>query len=564
MADTTRVLVIGVDAATFDLIEPWVAAGHLPNLARLMASGSCGRLQSTLQPATAPAWVTFMTGVNQGRHGLYDFVRRRADSYAVEVTNSSHVGAPTLFELLSQAGKRVISVNVPYTSPPRPINGIMVGGPFAPAMTPDMVYPPAYYETLRQIVPDYFVLPEYKAQAADPLGDLAGRLLAEIDQRERLSRHLLRTEAWDLFMVVFMATDEAQHTFWSAMQAEATDPLARYRHVIRSVYERADQAIGALLAEARAEDGTEPAVIVLSDHGAGPFHAMINLNHWLAQAGYFAFRTDAASPVLRGSSDMLRRLAHAYRRYLPARLRALIRSRLGARGFDRVKGEFETALVTTAVDWGQTQAYALGVGGNLYINLRGREPQGIVAPGAEYDAVRQAISHKLASLRDPQTQALVVRRVYRREELYHGQYLDRAPDLIVEWADYAYWGRASYEKPATPIFQDQRFFDFSDQPLSGCHRPQGILIGHGPRIRAGASIVDAHLPDVTLAVLDLLNVVPVRPLDGRPATGWLLPDASLDPAHPVETTAPELGPAQEFTPEEAQLIADHLRALGYL
>jgi predicted AlkP superfamily phosphohydrolase/phosphomutase len=432
-------------------------------------------------------------------------------------------------------------------------------------MAPEMVYPASYYDTLRQIVPDYFVLPEYKAQAADPLGDLAGRLLAEIDQRERLCRHLLRTQPWDLCMVVFMATDEAHHTFWSAMQAAGTDPLARHRHVIRSVYERVDQAIGALIGAARAEAGSEPTVIVLSDHGAGPFRAMINLNHWLAKAGYFAFRTDAASPVLRGSSDMLRRLALAYRRYLPARLRALIRARLGARGFDRVKGEFESALVTTAVDWGQTRAYALGVGGNVFINLREREPQGVVAPGAEYEAVCQDIIHRLSALRDPETGQAVVRRVHRREELYHGPHLDQAPDLIVEWADYAYWGRASYERPETPIFQGQRYFDFSDQPLSGCHRPQGIFIGHGPRIPAGARLAEAHLPDVTLAVLDLLNVVPVTPLDGRPAGEWLLrPSASDDPAQLVDAQPSPPGPVQDFTPEEAQLITDHLRALGYL
>ncbi len=448
MSETERVLIIGVDSATFDLIEPWVAAGHLPNLAKLMAEGAWGPLASTLQPATAPAWVTFMTGVNQGRHGLYDFVRRRPDSYAVEVTNATHVGAPTFFDLLSQAGRRVISVNVPYTSPPRPINGIAVGGPFAPAMTPELVHPATFYPKLRELVPDYFMLPEYKAQAADPLSDLAAALLKEVEQREKLSLHLLRTEPWDLFMVVFMATDEAHHTFWSAMEAADGDPLARHRHVIFQVYQRVDQAIGALIAEARAEGRPEPTVIVVSDHGAGPFRAMINLNHWLAGAGFFAFRADAASPVLRQSSNLLRRAAHGYRRHVPSRLRAMIRARLGARRFDQVKGDFQTALVTAAVDWSRTQAYALGVGGNLYVNLRGREPRGIVAPGAEYEQVCADVIRQLSELTDPETGQRVVKRVHRREALYHGPFLDQAPDLIVEWADYAYWGRASYERPA--------------------------------------------------------------------------------------------------------------------
>ena len=111
---------MALDAATFDLIEPWAAQGYLPNLAKLMAEGARSRLASTLQPTTAPAWVTFMTGMNQGRHGLYDFVRRRADSYSLDVTNSSHIAAPLMFETLSQLGRRVITVNIPYTYPTAP------------------------------------------------------------------------------------------------------------------------------------------------------------------------------------------------------------------------------------------------------------------------------------------------------------------------------------------------------------------------------------------------------------------------------------------------------------
>ena len=136
-----KVLVIGLDGATFDLIEPWAAAGLLPNLSRLMAEGSHGQLLSTLQPVTAPAWTTFMTGVNQGKHGLYDFIRRRADSYELEITSAAQIALPNLFELASQQGRRVISVNVPYTFPPRAVNGICLAGPFAPAFAPELVYP---------------------------------------------------------------------------------------------------------------------------------------------------------------------------------------------------------------------------------------------------------------------------------------------------------------------------------------------------------------------------------------------------------------------------------------
>lgn len=564
MVEKQRVLIIGVDAATFDLIEPWISEGRLPNLAKLVEAGSSGRLASTLQPATAPAWVTMMTGVNQGRHGLYDFVRRRPGTYAIEVTNGSHVGSPTILELLSQAGMRVISINVPYTSPPRPINGVVVGGPFAPVLTPDTVYPPDFYTALRDVVPDYFVFPEYRPQASDPLGDLASVLLREIEQRETLSRHLLRTAAWDLFMVVFMATDEAHHTYWAAMEAAETDPLARYRHVIRDVYVRVDQAIGTLIEAANAGGSLAPNVFVLSDHGAGRFRAMINLNHWLAGAGLFAFRTHTDNPMLRHSSHWLRQLAHSYRRHVPTPVRKAIRTRLGARRFDQAKGEFETALVTSTVDWGRTRAYALGVGGNIFVNLRGREPQGQVEPGAEYEQVRQTIIQQLGELTDPETGQRVVRRIHRREDLYHGDCLAEAPDLIVEWMDYAYWGKASFEHPATPVFQPQHFFDFSTQPLSGSHRPEGILIGQGPRVKRGGRHTGARLLDVAPTILHLLGVAPAAALDGRLLDEWLTQPNGGDTVLTVEPALTSHGLTKAYTAEEAQLVTERLRALGYL
>ncbi len=564
MTDAQRVVVIGMDGATFDLIQPWAAQGHLPNLARLMAGGAWGPLASTLQPATAPAWVTFMTGVNQGAHGLYDFVRRRPESYNVEVTNATQIGAPTVFDMLSEAGRRVISVNVPYTFPPHAINGIMVGGPFAAAVTPDLVYPRSYFDKLKALVPDYFVLPSYNPQAADPLADFADKLLQEVAQRERVSVDLLQSEPWDLFMVVFMATDEVHHSFWSYMEAPVTDPLSRYRHVIRSVYERIDQAIGTLLKAATREGQPDPTVLVVSDHGAGPFHSMVNLNHCLAQAGLFHFQTGRANRWGHLRSAAVQRAAYLYRHSMPAGWRELIRNRLGSHRFASIKGEFESVLATSGVDWSQTQAYALGVGGNIFINLRGREPQGIVDPGEAYDQVCQTIERCFMRLTDPETSEKVVKKVHRRQEIYMGPFLEQAPDLIIEWADYVYWGRGGYDHPDAPIFQVQRHFDYSDQPLSGSHRPLGILIAGGPVIKTHPNFAGARLVDLAPTLLHLLGVEPKWALEGHaltPIVGDTSNDVSVDLGQSGSPPTPD---QFEYTPDEAQMIADHLRALGYL
>ena len=568
---TSRVLMIGLDAATFDLIEPWAAQGYLPNLARLMKDGAHGRLASTLQPVTAPAWVSFMTGMNQGKHGLYDFVRRRANSYSLEVTNSSHIAAPLMFETLSRLGQRVITINIPYTYPPRPVNGIMIGGPFAPAFTREVIYPkePEFFDALKQIAPDYFITPDYDAHAADPLGAFAARLRREVELREQVSLTLMQREPWDVLAVVVMATDEVQHSFWQCMEAADDSPLVKYRDVIRGIYQRCDELVGNLLA-ALPQDGRATDVIILSDHGAGRFEWMVNLNQWLARQNLLRFNTPRANPLQQLRSRVAQRAAHVYRHTVPGQTRAAIRNRLGAQRFNQVQTEFRSTLATSTIDWDQTQVYALGAGGNFYINLQGREPDGIVAP-ADYETVRQRVSDGLLTLRTPDTGQPMVAKAYRREELYHGPQLAFAPDVIAQWANYAYWGRGSHG-PQKPVFEPARTFDFSDQPLTGSHRPEGIFIAYGPHIQPGSVARGAKLIDLAPTVFQLLGQTPPVEMDGRVLHEVLVESTGDQESLLVARVRADVSEAEgvkgleplEYTPEEAELISDHLRALGYL
>jgi predicted AlkP superfamily phosphohydrolase/phosphomutase len=497
--------------------------------------------------------------MNQGRHGLYDFVRRRPGSYNLDVTNSSHIAAPLMFETLSRLGQRVITINIPYTYPPRPINGIMIGGPFAPAFTRDVIYPPEYFDTLKEIAPDYFVIADYDAHAADPLGAFAAKLRREVELREQVSLELMQREAWDVFAVVVMATDEVQHSFWHCMEAADGDPLVKYRDVIRGIYQRCDELVGKLLA-ALPQDGRETDVIILSDHGAGRFEWMVNLNQWLAQQDLLHFNTQQVNPLKRLRTNVVQRAAHFYRHAVPGQTRAAIRNWLGAQRFGQVQAEFRSTLATSTIDWAQTQVYALGAGGNFYINLQGREPNGVVKP-EDYEALRQRVIDGLLTLRTPDTGQPMVAKAYRREEIYHGAELDFAPDVIAQWANYAYWGRGSYGNQK-PVFEATRAVDFSDQPLMGSHRPEGIFIAYGPHIRSGVVVSNARLIDLAPTIFQLLGHTPPVEMDGRVLSGALIETAAAT-ADTATTAAPVLNPL-EYTPEEAELISDHLRALGYL
>lgn len=562
--EQNRVLIIGLDGATFDLIRPWAEQGFLPNLQSLMTQGAWGELHSTIQPITAPAWTTMITGVNQGKHGLYDFVRRKIDSYSMEITNASHVNAPTIFDLASRQEKRVVAINVPYTFPPRPVNGICIGGPFAPVVSPDLVHPAEFFTRLKDIAPDYFILPDYEATHADPMAEYARRLLKEVELRERVSLALMDSEEWDLFMVVIMATDEVQHAFWHCMNTKPGERDYPYRNAIRDVYQRADEAIGRLLERSRRDHDKRTYALVVSDHGFGHSKYMINLNRWLMEKGLMTFQPADDFGLRAMKRKAVKQLATAYRRYLPSKVRELLRNRMGNHVFERMKGEIESALFTSGVDWQSTRVYALGAGGNLFVNLRGREPQGVVEPGTEYEQLRSEVIQALQEFKDPETGEALVARTYRREELYQGSNVEQAPDLIIEWKDYANWGRGRYDSHA-PVFEINKTLEFTEIPLTGTHRPLGVLVANGPGINAGTHIQGSNVLDIAPTVLGLMGLSGPQTLDGHFLQAAFKPEIVEDI---LRTSTDEGQPVNEadyqFTKEESELIEEHLRSLGYL
>ena len=145
-----RVLVIGLDGVTFDLLGPWIEAGELPNLRRLMEQGAWGRLQTTMPPISSSSWSSFLTGVNPGKHGIFDFARRVPGTYDQELTNAARRHGRSLWRILSDAGRRVGVVNVPMTFPPEPVNGFLISGMDAPQISNAYSFPAILANDLRE------------------------------------------------------------------------------------------------------------------------------------------------------------------------------------------------------------------------------------------------------------------------------------------------------------------------------------------------------------------------------------------------------------------------------
>jgi len=301
-------------------------------------------------------------------------------------------------------------------------------------------------------------------------------------------------------------------------------------------------------------------LVVMSDHGFGPFHKFIHVNNWLLRENFMQLKPGART-----------RIKHALFRsgFSPMNVYdTLMRLGFGALKREVVRGQGQGLLKTLFlsfedVDWGRTQAYSLGNVGQIRINLAGREPFGCVQPGAEYEQVRSSIIERLATLRDPKTGEAVVETVYRREELYSGDYLDEAPDIVFLPRRLEYFGFGEYE------FGSHKIIEAMKRGISGTHRMNGIFMAYGAAVRKGVEIQNANLTDLAPTILHLMGEAVPAHMDGRVLAAALRED--FEPvirqrrAVAVDSDA-HSGPSagEVLSAEEQKVLADRLRSLGYV
>lgn len=531
-----KVWVVGLDGATFDLLRPWMDEGRLPNLARLAAEGVFGPLRSTVPPVTAPAWASFMTGVNPGKHGVFDFTVR--GTRGVTWASSQAVRAPKLWRVLTKYGKSVGVVNVPVTYPAEPVNGFVIPGFLTPRGATPFTYPAGLFPEILDAVGDYVINVRI---AGRERGDEASAraLVAEIQdavaKREAAVHYLLDNHPTDFLMIVFMSLDKVQHVFWkyldSASSLYHTAEGMRYRELLLPCYEQIDAVVGRMMA--RLDDRT--LLFVMSDHGFGALDMYVDLNRWLADEGLLRIHKGKA-------------------------LWRELRRRLNVQG--SASGQLHGGVAADptkmdCIDWSRTRAYCGEISGQgVFINVRGREPHGIVEPGPEYERLRDRIAEGLLALREPGSDRPIVDHVHRREELYHGPHVDKAPDLLVVMREYSYlllnsvrFTRSGYLRPIA----DAR----------GFHRQDGIVMAWGQGIASGRELRGAEIIDLAPTILCLMDVPIPEHMDGK-----VLDVLEEQREHPVviEQAKDDASVDQEdvYSVEEAEEIRRRLEDLGYL
>ena len=552
-----KVMIIGMDAAPLDLVRPWAAEGRLPNLARFLSEGAAGLLRTTIPPQSPAAWSTFATGTNPGKHGILNFVQLGPDSYSPRFVNAAHRRGATFWEIAGQQGIRGGIINVPITYPPRDYNGFIISGMLSPGTNAEMARPPEILEDLKAFSPNYAIEVE-SAHTGGAIGsdqDVRARfydeVLSVLKARLDAAVGLYRKHKPPLFCIVFIAADRICHYFWRYMEAaKSAKPLGEMEHrfslAIQTVYEKLDEAIGALLEAA----GEETDVVIMSDHGSGAFRKGLNLGKVLAREGLLT----EATPSL--FNRVRKRLLWSFVRMTPWRMQCKIKSLLPA------LSRYAAGVVTSSdIDFSRTLAYPAGPVGGVFVNLKGRQPKGSVESSEHYEQIRTQIIDVFSRLTDPETGEKIARKVHRREEIWRGACLDQLPDVVIEQEDDLY-----HTPAATEGHSDDVFYDIPDSGpdrmyRNGVHRREGLLMAMGPHIRC-TQIHGANIVDVPATILALLGCSIPDNFDGRVLTEMLTDDVPIPERVASEGTAPQQRGV--YTEEEQAALKRRLKGLGYM
>ncbi len=550
-----KIFVLGLDGASPRVIESLIELGRLPTFRKLREEGVAGNLRTTIPPITGSAWSSFMTGKNPGKHGIFDFIHRKEGTYQLSPINAKLREGRSFWSRAGEAGKKVCIFNVPVTYPPEKVNGIMVTGMLTPNKM-DYTFPPSLVKDLDRVTGGYriHITESYSVGREE---QFLKHLEEMTEMRKRAMEYLFGLEDWDIFIAIFEGTDVIQHELWHCSDPShfRHDPSQeKYLDVIPAYYEKMDAILKQVMEQ---WIGPEWNLIVMSDHGAGPLYKLLYVNNFLMKKGFLKLKTG----ILPSVRNLLFRQGVVPMTFY----HLLLKMGLGRLKKKARFGQSESLLKPfflsfEDVDWSKTRAYSIGsTAGQVYINLKGREPEGIVQPGAEFEGVREAIIEELKGLKDEETGQPVVREIYRKEELYSGPHLREAPDIVFLPRDLEIAAFGEYE------FASHRVLDPS-RGVSGSHRMDGLLMMKGKRIRQGAAIEDAEIIDLAPSILHLLDLPVPREMDGK-VLGSAFLDRSFEEA-PVryveEEGASGFHPDEVYTETEEEELKERLRSLNYL
>lgn len=544
-----KVLVFALDGWGYKIIKEYIEIYKFPGLQRIVKEGVFGPLSSVIPYITVPAWPALLTGKNPGKLGVYTFLERNTNNYALMTVNLKWEHWNTLWNLLGNYGKKSIIINVPtVAAEDKEFPGMVISGPIMDKREDVIAYPEALNEELLKDNYKIYVSDFEKASPDDFFQEIIEITKKKFEHMVRL----FRKEEWDFFMAGFYYGDVLQHRFWKYLDPSyhLFENNPKYAKIVLEYMQIVDGYIQILFNQIPQKCH----VLVVSDHGMGPCRAKIDLNTWLLKNDYMSLWNEKIHsinlPNIRKYS-LYFKVQNVYKKLIFLPFLRSIRNWF----WEKLSKEERS---WRDVNWEKTKAY--GGWYSININLKGREPQGIVEPGNEYDNLCEEIILKLINFRDPNTGDLVFKKIYRKEEIYNGQYLSKMPDLIIEFAS-----ESLYFSTTRELAPGSKIIDY-DTGYNGAHVRDGILFGYGDSIQKGISIKNASILDITPTILHLLDVPIPSDIDGKVLKEIFNPESSefKREVHFTEVKESKDIVCESMVEEEDQRVKDRLRGLGYI
>lgn len=535
--NTRRVFCIGLDGGTWSILRPLMEAGRMPHLAALAQAGCSGVLHSTIPPITPAAWSTFMTGCNPGKHGIFDFQGYDRHTRKSFYVNATSLRVPTLWQWLSQHGKRVAVVDLPVTYPPPAINGAVISGLMTPGRDAVFTHPPALRQELESHLGHEWPLLKEEDEnwgRHRNNGEFLRLMRRYLDSRIQAMHFLFQKEKWDFSFLQLQCVDFLQHPLWKHL--DSSHPAfqkARHEETVAQFFAPLDDALGEICAAARATLGEETLLLALSDHGFQRHLKRAELNHWLHAHGFLAAPEKPRSFWARGA-EIIRKLDVFKLRghLLKKSQRYALANKLRAQHIDYEHSRF----YAVSAFWGYV--YAGGQAG-----------------GCDY----KTLENELLAWKDPENGQPVVRHVYRRETCYAGEARERLPDIIVE-------PMPGYTFSSKTYFRQGRLLQpvADDDFHTGTHASEGLFIISGPEVQPSELCQgpEAHLQDVMPTLLHWMGLPIPSHCDGRVRFEWF--DLTGKPDILLEDAEVEFREEQRLTDQEQNEIERRLQMLGYV
>lgn len=533
MSARKRVLIIGLDGFTWRLGRGFMAEGVMPYLAALVEQGCHGHLRSVIPFETSPAWSSFQTGCLPGKTGVFAFHTYDRKRNKIRLNSFADIAVPTLWELADRAGRKVVSLNMPVTSPPPKVNGVIIPGFACPKLSAETVQPAQAYFKYIKPHKDYLIV---NSDYQDTVREYAEQSIATERVRSEVALELMKDIDWDIFCVQIQSSDLMQHRVWRVLDPAAGIESRRERQEALRFYRFCDQTVSRIIEAA----GPDVLTLIVSDHGFCSAQYSVAVNVWLRQHGYLQLLPQQPKSKWTVFKDNLKQRSPGVLFLTRLYGNILNVSKPKRRGPSPVFGIIDLAHMRRTIDLEKTKALCLGgMASLLYINA---------APPRRAELANQIAAELLRDL-GPESAIPAIARISSGAEAYGSErVVDSLPDLVLEYRE----GFESRRNPTGDTVLASR------QP-NGTHSREGIFVAHGPGVRSGNKL-DADIVDIMPTVLAYLGVPIPKYVDGK------VLDAAF--AEPFKVSREDITHAPskpvEYSDAEQAKVEKQLADLGYL